>query len=86
MHRIYFDTNEGRRDGYGLWLDASRQDLAQIADGPQDGMRVIIYMTGELEMEATLAFDANQNAWIAIPPPGNNKVRIVMRGFTPPPW
>ena len=54
MYRVYFDTNEGVAEGYGLWLNASMKDLSRIPDGPQEGMRVIIYMTGELEMQATL--------------------------------
>jgi hypothetical protein len=73
MHRVYFDTNEGCRDGYGLWLNASREDLARIPDGPRDGMTVIIYMTDELEMEAVLAFDSDQNVWTALPVPGTTK-------------
>ena len=55
MHRIYFDTNEGVEGGYGHWLKASKEVMGRISNGPQDGMRFIIYMTGELEMEAVLA-------------------------------
>jgi hypothetical protein len=73
MHRIYFDTNEGIDGAYGLWLDASKRDIARIPNGPEHGMRVIIYMTGELEMEATLAFEPIQKAWIALPIPGTIK-------------
>jgi hypothetical protein len=36
-------------------------------------MRVIIYMTGELEMEAVLAFMPEHAAWIARPVPGTTK-------------
>lgn len=70
MHRIYFDTNEGVEGGYGLWLSASREDIARIPGGPQDGMRVIIYMAGEVEMEAVLAFMPEHAAWIASPVAG----------------
>jgi hypothetical protein len=56
MHRIYFDTNEGVEGGYGLWLDASKKDLNRIPNGPKNGMHIVIYMTGELEMEAVLRF------------------------------
>jgi hypothetical protein len=73
MHRIYFDTNEGVENGYGLWLPTSKEDIGRIPDGPQDGMRVIIYMTGELEMEAVLAFMPERGAWIARPVPGTTK-------------
>lgn len=69
MYRVYFDTNEGTDNGYGLWLDASKRDLSDIPGGPQEGMRIIIYMTGELEMEAVLAFESEQNVWIAQPVP-----------------
>ncbi|WP_018267414.1 hypothetical protein [Methylosinus sp. LW4] len=69
MHRIYFDTNEGPvgNDRYGLWLDASLKDMEPIADQLHDGLRVVIYMTGELEMQATLEFDKALNAWTARP-------------------
>jgi hypothetical protein len=75
MHRIYFDSNEGTGgdDGYGLWLDASRKDLARIPGGPREGMQVVIYMTGELEMEAVLAFNAAIEAWMAVPITGTTK-------------
>jgi hypothetical protein len=36
-------------------------------------MRVIIYMTGELEMEATLAFSQEHDAWMAQPISGTIK-------------
>jgi hypothetical protein len=72
MHRIYFDSNEGpgdhpNDDRYGLWLNKSLNDLAKIPGGPQEGMTVIIYMTGEIEMEATLEWDPERRAWIACP-------------------
>ncbi|GEP57940.1 hypothetical protein RSO01_51060 [Reyranella soli] len=71
MLRIYFDTNDGTPDGrYGLWVKGSLDDIAPIADQLRDGMRVIIYMTGELEMEAVLEFDKQWNAWTAWPVPG----------------
>lgn len=66
MHRIYFDSND-RADSerYGLWLDKSRDDLAKIPGGPQEGLTVTIYMTGEIEMEARLEWDAEWRAWTA---------------------
>jgi hypothetical protein len=77
MHRIYFDTNEGTPDGdYGLWLNASKDDLARIPNGPQEDMRVIIYMTGELEMEAILAFVPDHAAWVAHPISGTIKYLV----------
>ena len=74
MYRVYFDTNEGNLEaGYNLWLDPSKKDLAAIPGDPREGMPVIIYMTGELEMEAVLAFSADQSAWIARPVTGTIK-------------
>jgi hypothetical protein len=36
MSRVYFETNEGVAEGYGLWLNASMKDLSCIPDGPQE--------------------------------------------------
>ena len=36
-------------------------------------MRVVIYMTGELEMEAILVFDSEWEAWTAKPISGTIK-------------
>lgn len=73
MYRIYFDTNEAVEGGYGLWLNASKEDMGRIPNGPQPGMRVIICMTGELEMEAVLAFMPEHAVWIAHPVPGTTR-------------
>jgi hypothetical protein len=68
MHRVYFDSNEGTEENnYGLWLDRSRKDLAKIPGGPHEGMKVTIYMVGEIEMEATLEWNARWNGWTARP-------------------
>jgi hypothetical protein len=74
MHRIYFDGNDGPdNDRYGLWLAKSREDLAKIPGGPHDGLIVTIYMTGEIEMEATLEWDAGFQAWTARPIAGTTR-------------
>jgi hypothetical protein len=75
LPRVYFDTNERPPgpDRYGLWLSASKEDLARIPGGPREGMRVIIYMDGELEMEAVLIFHSEWKAWTAQPIPGTTK-------------
>jgi hypothetical protein len=71
LHRIYFDTNEGTyAEGYGLWLRASLNDMALITNELRDGLRVIIYMPDELEMEAILKFDKVNGAWMAFPVEG----------------
>ncbi len=67
MHRIYFDGNEGTETGYGLWLGRSIEDLAKIPGGPKEGMKVTIYMTGEIEMEAVLEWDERCKCWTARP-------------------
>ena len=69
MHRIYFDTNSATPDGrYDLTVRGSLADIARIADPLIDGQRVVLYMPGELEVEATLRFDADwNNGWTAIP-------------------
>jgi hypothetical protein len=74
MHRIYFDGNEGTEDSnYGLWLNRSRNDLAKIPGGPREGMKVTIYMIGEIEMEATLEWNAKWNGWTARPIEGTTR-------------
>jgi hypothetical protein len=68
MHRIYFDSNEGTEDWrYGLWLSKSIEELAKIPGGPKEGMLVTIYMIGEIEMEATLEWNARWDGWTARP-------------------
>jgi hypothetical protein len=68
MHRIPFDSNEGTETSdYGLWLGKSKEDLAKIPGRPQEGLRVTIYMIGEIEMEATLEWSARWNDWTARP-------------------
>ena len=68
MHRVYFDGNEATEANlYGLWLNKSKEDLAKIPDGPREGMTVTIYMTGEIEMEATPEWDSHWDAWTVRP-------------------
>jgi hypothetical protein len=69
MHRVCFDGNEGPEghDRYGLRLDRSKLDLARIPGGQNQGMIVTIYMTGEIEMEAVLEWDAKWDGWTARP-------------------
>lgn len=65
MHRIYFDTNDlAPNGGYCLGVGGSLRD----------GLHVIIYMTGELEMEAVLEFDARWKRWTAHPIEGTTKI------------
>lgn len=74
MHRIYFDTNDGAMEGgYPLNCIGSLRDIEPIADKLAAGMRVIIYMGSELEMEAILEFDHKYRIWIGRPLPGTLK-------------
>jgi hypothetical protein len=73
MYRIYFDGNEVVDNvdyRVGLWLEASKQDLALIPSGPQEGLHVIIYTLASWEMQATLKFDAEIREWTARIIPG----------------
>jgi hypothetical protein len=66
MHRVYFDGNDRtERNCYGLWLAKSKEDLAKIPSGPQEGMKVTIYSIGEIEMEAILGWSTQWNSWTA---------------------
>ena len=74
MHRVYFDTNESvDNERYGLWLSKSIDDQAKIPGGPAEGMVVTIYMIGEIEMEATLGWDAERKGWTARPVEGTTR-------------
>jgi hypothetical protein len=74
MNRIYFDGNDADETGrYLLYLDRSRKELAEISGGPREGMRVTIYMIGEIEMAATLEWNERWNSWVARPIEGTIK-------------
>jgi len=75
LHRISFDTNESAVNGpgYSLGFPTAVRDLANIPGGPQEGMRAIIYMVGEMEVEAILNFDPILKIWNAIPIQGTER-------------
>jgi hypothetical protein len=74
MHRIYFDTNEGDQHGrYNLGIPGALEDIEPVADQLFEGLKVVIYMGDELEMEAVLAFDAQSRNWMANPIAGTTK-------------
>ena len=61
-----FDTNDGSMEhGYWLGFDQSRKDLEALGDELRQGTTVTIYMPDELEMKATLRFDAAGEVWWA---------------------
>lgn len=65
--RIFFDANAGTHGvGYILWFDRSKADMAAIKD-LRSGLLVRLYMPGELEVDATLQFDAELGCWRGIP-------------------
>ena len=68
LPRIYFDTNDGDPEwGYELKFSQSKKDIEAIGADIHDGIRVVIYMTDELEMEAELKFEHELGYWKAIP-------------------
>lgn len=73
--RIFFDTNDGSQEvGYWLGFTRSAEDLDRHRGEVTEGAQVIIYMPDELEMLATLRFDAEERVWWADPVPNHNQV------------
>jgi hypothetical protein len=69
--KVFFDTNDGTiEQGYWLGFDRSRRDLAALGDELREGTTVTIYMPDELEMTATLRFNATEKVWCAQPVDG----------------
>ena len=65
MIRVYADFNCQDEDGrVKLDVPGSRKDLDSHRDELRDGMKVILYVPDELDVEATLVFD---EIWLAIP-------------------
>ena len=68
MYRIFFDTNScDERGRYSLSIAGALKDIEPIADQLFEGLKIIIYMGDELEMQAVLTFDASSRAWMADP-------------------
>ena len=68
LPRIYFDTNACDEDGrYWLSLAGCLPDIERLGDTLHPGMRVILYMTDELEVEATLEWDEVHQRWLGCP-------------------
>lgn len=76
LYRIYFDANNWDGERYGLGLVDSLRDIEPIADKLTEGMTVIIYMPDELEMQATLEFDAQRKNWWARPVEGTTRLLL----------
>jgi hypothetical protein len=68
VHRIYFDVNSGdNKDRYDLGIPGSLKDIEPIADQLSDGLRVVLFDSDGLEVEATIEFDKHHNRWMARP-------------------
>ena len=68
LPRIYFDSNAGTADGrYILSIVGALQDIERLGDVLRPGMRVLLYMTDELEVEATLEYDSQRQHWLGLP-------------------
>ncbi len=68
MHRIFFDANTGNHEeGYELRFALSLADLESIGDELREGLMVILYMPGELEIKSVLSFDKKCGFWRGIP-------------------
>jgi len=75
LPRIFFDANDGNDEyGYELKFDQSLEDMKPIAHLLRDGLRVVIYSPGEMEMEATLKFDTERNYWLGFPVEGTLQI------------
>jgi hypothetical protein len=76
MYRISFDTNFGSAEfGYPLSFRQSLKEIEQIGEELREGLCVIIYMDGELEMDAILRFDKELGHWLGVPIP--NTIRYI---------
>ena len=65
LPRIYFDTNDQAVGGaYSLNIAGSLEDIRRLGDSLRPGMRVLLYMTDELEVEAILEYDSQYQHWL----------------------
>ena len=79
-YRVFFDSNAGTQEGYWLWFEQSERDLNAIGHALKDGLEIVIYMPGELEMRANLRwgtgpFNSHTECWWAEPIP--NTIRYL---------
>jgi hypothetical protein len=66
--RVFFDGNAGDpEDGFLLIFDRSKSDLESIEAPLHDGMKIVMYDPGQVEVEAKLKFDQDMNCWRGIP-------------------
>jgi hypothetical protein len=68
MFRIYFDENERDNQGrFDLGIPGSLRDLEPLTGELVDGLHIILYEDGSLELEAILEFEPKYNVWMAHP-------------------
>jgi hypothetical protein len=67
LPRICFDTNEpddSCPDAYSLSIFGAQEDIQRFGDSIRPGMRVLLYMGDELEVEAILQYNSQHQYWI----------------------
>ena len=67
LPRIYFDTNDRDDSGpeaYSLNISGAQKDIQRLGDSIHPGMRVLLYMTDELEVEAILQYNSQYQYWV----------------------
>ena len=68
MYRIYFDANEGdEQDRFDLGIPGSLSDIEPIASELKNGMRVVLYASEGMQVEALIEFDTRYQCWMASP-------------------
>lgn len=68
IYRIFFDSNTGDdQRGYVLDFEQSKEDIRLMKGRARNGAVVLLYMPGELEVEAEMKFDSALNCWRGIP-------------------
>lgn len=68
MHRIYFDENAGDARGrYDLGIAGARRDIKRLTGKLGDGLHVLLYDGGNIEVEAVIEYDQAANRWMASP-------------------
>jgi hypothetical protein len=67
MLRIYCDFNNAIDESrYSLNCVGSLRDVEQYASQLSEGLRVVLYQTGELEVEGTIYLDPTCG-WVGVP-------------------
>ena len=68
MLRIYCDFNDAIDETrYTLSCVGAMRDIERLTGQLHDGLRVVLYMTGELEAEGTIQFDPQYQCWVGTP-------------------